>query len=114
MKELLSHYGFVVETAEDGAEAVELVASSQPGYYQLILMDIQMPYMDGYEATRQIRGLKNPALAQIPILAMTANVFDEERGNALECGMNDFLDKPIEMEKVVQTLRRVLESEIYI
>ena len=105
--EILSEYGFVIDTAENGAEAVEKVTASKLGDYDLVLMDIQMPIMDGYEATRCIRALEEPALAGIPIIAMTANAFDEDRRAAAECGMNGFLSKPINMEEVIQTLEKV-------
>ena len=96
--EILNEYGFLVDTAENGAEAVEKVKNSKPGNYDLVLMDVQMPVMDGYEATKQIRALDNPALAGITILAMTANAFDEDKKKALECGMDGFLSKPIVIE----------------
>ena len=102
--EILGEYGFRLDTAENGAEAVEKVASSKPGDYDLVLMDIQMPVMDGYEATRCIRALEIPELSGIPIIAMTANAFDEDRKVAAECGMNGFLSKPIQIEEVLQTL----------
>ena len=105
--EILSEYGFVIDTAENGAEAVEKIASSRPGDYDLIFMDIQMPVMDGYEATRSIRAMEEPALAGIPIFAMTANAFDEDRKAAAESGMNGFLSKPISVEEVIQTLQNV-------
>ena len=76
---------------------MEKVQHSKPGDYDLVLMDVQMPVMNGYEATKQIRALENPALAGITILAMTANAFDEDRKKALECGMDGFLSKPIIM-----------------
>ena len=107
---LLDGYGFVVDTAENGAVAVEKVAASTPGHYGLVLMDIQMPVMDGYEATRAIRGLEDPALAGIPILAMTANAFDEDRRAAMACGMNGFLTKPIQIEELIQALQSVFRS----
>ena len=106
--EILSECGFQVDTAENGAVAVEKVRTSAPGRYDLVLMDVQMPVMDGYTATRQIRALEDPALAGIPILAMTANAFDEDRRNALASGMNGFLSKPIMVGDLVQELRRIL------
>ena len=106
---LLSEYGFQVDTAEDGAEAVEKVKNSRPGDYDLVLMDVQMPVMNGYEATEQIRSLDDPALAGITILAMTANAFDEDRRKALACGMNGFLSKPIVIEELISTLQNSLE-----
>ena len=106
---LLSEYGFRVDTAEDGAEAVEKVKNSRPGDYDLVLMDVQMPVMNGYEATEQIRSLDDPALAGITILAMTANAFDEDRKKALACGMDGFLSKPIVIEELISTLQNSLE-----
>ena len=108
--EILREYGFRMDTAENGAEAVEKIALSHPGDYDLVLMDIQMPQMDGCEATRRIRALDDPALAAIPIIAMTANAFDEDRKNALECGMDGFLSKPIKIEEVLQELHRVFTT----
>ena len=102
--EILNEYGFLVDTAKNGAEAVEKVKNSTPGNYDLVLMDVQMPVMNGYEATKQIRALDNPALAGITILAMTANAFDEDRKKALECGMDGFLSKPIVIEELISTL----------
>ena len=107
--EILGEYGFILDAAENGAVAVEKVANSAPGTYDLILMDIQMPVMDGYEATRRIRALENRKLAEIPILAMTANAFDEDRRAAEENDMDGFLAKPIQMEKVIHLLKQVLE-----
>ena len=89
---------------------MEKVAASRPGDYDLVLMDIQMPMMDGYEATRRIRALEDPALAGIPILAMTANAFDEDRRAAAECGMNAFLSTPIQIEEVLLTLQGVFHQ----
>ena len=106
--EILNEYGFLVDTAENGAEAVEKVKNSKPGSYDLVLMDVQMPVMNGYEATRQIRALKDPALAGITILAMTANAFDEDRKKALESGMDGFLSKPIVIEELLSTLQKNL------
>ena len=107
-QEILQEYGFLVDTAENGAVAVEKVSTAAPGSYDLVLMDVQMPIMDGYTATRKIRALDDPARAKIPILAMTANAFDEDRRNALESGMNGFLSKPIVIGDLVQELHKIL------
>ena len=107
--ELLKQYGFRIDTAENGAEAVEKVRHAAPGDYDLVLMDVQMPVMNGYEATKQIRALDDPALAGITILAMTANAFDEDRKQALECGMDGFLSKPIVLEELIGTLQNNLK-----
>ena len=107
-QEILREYGFRVDTAENGAVAVEKVSTAAPGSYDLVLMDVQMPVMDGYTATRQIRALENPALAGVPILAMTANAFDEDRRRAMESGMNGFLSKPIVIGDLVQELHKIL------
>lgn len=109
--EILKEYGFRVDTAENGVEAVERIRNSTPGAYDLVLMDVQMPVMNGYEATHQIRSLDNPELAGITILAMTANAFDEDRRNALEAGMNGFLSKPIIIEELIHTLQNNLETK---
>ena len=106
--EILNEYGFLVDTAENGVEAVQKVRNSTPGNYDLVLMDVQMPVMNGYEATKQIRALDDPALAGITILAMTANAFDEDRKKALKCGMDGFLSKPIVIEELISTLQRNL------
>ena len=107
-QEILREYGFLVDSAENGAVAVEKVSTAAPGSYDLVLMDVQMPIMDGYTATRKIRALDDPARAKLPILAMTANAFDENRRNALESGMNGFLSKPIVIDDLVQELRKIL------
>ena len=107
-QEILREYGFRVDTAENGAVAVEKVSTAAPGSYDLVLMDVQMPIMDGYTATRKIRALDDPARAKLPILAMTANAFDEDRRNALESGMSGFLSKPIVIGDLVQELHKIL------
>ena len=107
-QEILREYGFLVDTAENGAVAVEKVSTAAPGSYDLVLMDVQIPIMDGYTATRKIRALDDPARAKLPILAMTANAFDEDRRNALESGMNGFLSKPIVIDDLVQELHKIL------
>ena len=106
--EILQGAGFVVEVADDGKSAVERMAAAQPGQYDLILMDIQMPIMNGYEATRQIRGLGVPGTADIPIIAMTANAFDEDRWAALEAGMDGHIAKPIDIPKLMELLGNLL------
>ena len=102
--DLLEEMGFLVEEATDGADAVEKVKNSAENDFCLILMDIQMPYMDGYQATREIRSLSNKKIANIPIIAMTANAFEEDKRKALEAGMNAHLSKPIDVKKVSETL----------
>ncbi len=109
--ELLEESGFVVEMAEDGTVAVEMVKNSQPGYYDLILMDIQMPKMNGYETTRAIRALADPVLSGIPIVAMTANAFDEDRRLAMESGMNDHVAKPINVPKLMEVISQQLKNK---
>ncbi len=106
--EILTEHGFTVECAEDGTVAVEKVRASKSGYYDLILMDIQMPKMDGYEATRKIRALENKDLASIPIVAMTANAFDEDKRKATEVGMNDHVSKPIDITNLMNVLQKIL------
>ena len=105
---ILHEYGFLVDTAENGAVAVEKIRTSDPGRYDLVLMDVQMPVMDGYTATQRIRALKDSARAAVPIVAMTANVFEEERKRAFDCGMNGFLSKPIVVEELIDALRGIM------
>ncbi len=106
--EILKESGFLVECAEDGIVAVDKVKNSNPGHYDLILMDVQMPVMNGYEATKAIRKLDNPALASIPIIAMTANAFNEDKKQALDSGMNDHIAKPLDMEQLFDVLKKYL------
>ena len=108
--EILNEYGCMVDTAENGAEAVKKIKNSNPGDYDLVLMDVQMPVMNGYEATRQIRTLNDPVLAGITIIAMTANAFDEDRKKAQECGMDGFLTKPIVIEELIGVLQKNLKK----
>ena len=105
---ILSDAGFTVETAENGRIALDKVSASEPGYYDAVLMDIQMPVMDGYEATRAIRALENRDLAKIPILAMTANAFKEDETAAMEAGMQAHIAKPVDVELLKKTLASVL------
>ena len=106
---ILTEFGFSLDTAENGKEALEKVAASKVGEYQAVLMDIQMPVMNGYEATRAIRQLDNPDLAAIPIIAMTANAFNEDIQAAKDAGMNSHIAKPIEIPKMIETLTEVLK-----
>lgn len=106
--EILSEHGFHIDIAVNGAEAIEKLLKSEPGEYDAILMDIQMPVMDGYEATKHIREFENPQLASVPIIAMTANAFNEDRKAAKACGMDGFMSKPIDMDEVVRVLQDVL------
>ncbi len=105
---ILHEYGFLVDIAENGAVAVEKIRTSDPGRYDLVLMDVQMPVMDGCTATQRIRALKDPARAAVPIVAMTANVFEEERKRAFDCGMNGFLSKPIVVEELIDALKGIM------
>lgn len=107
-QEILTESGFLVETAEDGTVAVDKVKNSQPGYYDLVLMDVQMPIMNGYEATKAIRELDNKELANIPIVAMTANAFDEDVKLSMEAKMNGHLAKPIDVNRLMETLQEIL------
>ena len=109
-KAILGDHGFVIDLARDGTEAVDKMEKQEGCEYDLILMDIQMPGMNGYEATRRIRKLKNPAKANIPIIAMTANAFEEDRQMALDAGMNGHIAKPIEVPKLLEILKKVLTS----
>lgn len=103
-EELLSDSGFIVDTAENGSIAVEKVKNSSPGYYSVILMDIQMPVMNGYDAAKAIRALSDPQLANIPIIAMTANAFEEDKQKALSCGMNAHVAKPINLDNLLSVI----------
>ncbi|MCI8304207.1 MAG: response regulator [Lawsonibacter sp.] len=106
---ILGEAGFTVEVASNGQIAVDMLKNRQPGYYNLVLMDVQMPVMDGYTATRTIRTLENHQLASIPILAMTANAFEEDRQEALRAGMNGHISKPINIETLFDTLSEIVD-----
>ena len=105
---MLTEVGLAVEIANDGTEAVEKMKSAPAGYYDIILMDVQMPQMDGYEATRQIRALEDNEKAGIPIVAVTANAFEEDRQIAMEAGMNGHLAKPYDVPDIMKTLKELL------
>lgn len=107
---LLSSRGFTVERAKDGTECVDMLLKAEDGYYDVILMDIQMPQMDGYLATRTIRTLEDQKKSSIPIIAMTANALLEDREKAARVGMNGHIAKPLDLETMFQTIARVLEK----
>ena len=106
--EYLQDFGFLVENAENGKDACDILQKSEPGYFDLVLMDIQMPVMNGYEATKAIRKFENKEIANIPILAMTANAFEEDKILAKEAGMNGHLAKPIDISKLIEALKENL------
>ena len=106
--EILGVMGFAIDVAVDGEEAVDIMKNAVAGQYDLILMDIQMPHMDGYEATRQIRKLPDRAVSDIPIIAMTANAFEEDRQNVFDAGMNGHIAKPVEIPKLAEALKSIL------
>ena len=105
---ILQDAGFQTEIAGNGKIAVDMLENSEPGYYQLVLMDVQMPEMNGYEATKAIRKLENKELASIPVIAMTANAFEEDKQEALKSGMNAHIAKPIDIEKLFAVLDKIL------
>ena len=107
---ILEDAGFMVETANDGVEAVKKMEQAVPGQYDLILMDIQMPVMNGYEAAKQIRSLKNRETASVPIVAMTANAFEEDREKSYEAGMNGYLAKPVSAEALINTIDKIMKD----
>ena len=105
---ILEMSGFTVEEAVNGKEAVKMVTAAAPGHYDVILMDIHMPEMDGYEATKLIRSSGDPSICEIPILAMTANVFDEDKRRTAAAGMNGHISKPIDVDHLLETLKQLL------
>ena len=108
-EEILQEVGFTVDTANDGDIAVEKLKDAKEGQYDLVLMDVQMPRLDGYTATKEIRTLDNPFAANIPIIAMTANAFEEDKRKSFEAGMNGHLSKPIEIPKLMEILASILK-----
>lgn len=107
---ILENAGFTVDIADNGQIALDMVSSSKPGFYQAVLMDVQMPVMDGYEATQRIRQLPDKSLADIPIIAMTANAFTEDKEEALKSGMNGHISKPIDVHVLFDTLDRIIQK----
>lgn len=110
---ILEEQGFVVELANDGTVAVDNVEKADADRYDIILMDIQMPQMDGYEATRRIRALKDKRKANIPIYAMTANAFEEDRQKALESGLDGHIAKPIDIPNLMAVLKEALQKQTF-
>ena len=110
LADLLELEEMEAEHAENGQKAVQMFSDSEPGYYDAILMDVRMPIMDGLTATRNIRALERPDAKTIPIIAMTANVFDEDVEHSLQAGMNAHLSKPIEPERLYETMARLIQS----
>ena len=106
----MEELGFVVDVVSDGTIAVEKMEAARKGQYDLILMDIQMPIMNGYEATKRIRAMKDPYCRQIPIIAMTANAFEEDKALALQAGMNDYLAKPIQIDKMLKVIGKGIKD----
>lgn len=109
---MLASMGFMVETATNGREAVDMIVAEEAGYYDAVLMDIQMPVMNGYEATEMIRSLSDPDLASVPIIAVTANAFAEDIQKAFDTGMNGHISKPINKDNIRKVLKEVLECEL--
>ena len=103
--EILQEVGLIVDTANDGDVAIEKLRNAAKGQYDLVLMDVQMPKLDGYTATKEIRTLDNPYAANLPIIAMTANAFEEDKKKSFEAGMNGHLSKPIEIDKLMEVLK---------
>ena len=108
---LLQESGLIIDTAVDGRDALDKFTASDPGTYQCIFMDIQMPVMNGYEATRAIRSSAHPEAAAVPIIAVTADVFPEDIARALSCGMNDYISKPIDYPKLIKALLKFVRPE---
>ena len=108
---ILEHAGFLVETAVNGKQAVDMVAASETGYFNVILMDLQMPIMNGFEATEAIRSLEDDALSTIPIVAVTANAFQDDMDAAEATGMNGHLSKPYDVPKMLSTLADLLHKQ---
>ena len=107
-KAILEEMGLTVDIAENGESAVRKITEADAGHYSVVLMDIQMPVMDGYTATTKIRELEDPAVAYIPIVAMTANAFDEDRKETMNMGMNGHISKPIDIDEMLSTMKKCM------
>ncbi|MDD7460155.1 MAG: response regulator [Spirochaetales bacterium] len=112
-EELLKSVGFIIDCAEVGKQAVQMVNDSPADFYKVILMDVMMPVMNGYEATKKIRSLKDSGKANIPIIAMTANAFEEDKNQALECGMDKFISKPFDINDLLTKLKEMLDMKVH-
>ena len=112
-EEMLKNAGFIVDSVNDGIDAVERMKDLDENAYDLILMDIQMPKMDGYTATKEIRRLSNQRKANIPIVAMTANAFEEDKKKSMAAGMNAHLSKPVNIKNLVETLDGIFKNDKY-
>lgn len=112
-EELLKSVGFIIDCAKDGKQAVQMVNDSPAEFYKVILMDVMMPVMNGYEATKKIRSLKDSGKANVPIIAMTANAFEEDKNQALECGMDKFISKPFDINDLLTKLKEMLDMKVH-
>ena len=108
--EILSEFGFIIETATNGQIAVEKVKNSKPGYYALVLTDVQMPIMDGQQAAREIRKLDDPKLSNIPIIALSANAFESDKQTSIKSGINAHLTKPVDIPLLISTISKNIKS----
>lgn len=111
--ELLKSVGFILDEAENGSQAVQMVNDSPAGYYKVILMDVMMPVMNGYESTKKIRSLEDKAKASVPIIAMTANAFEEDKNQAIECGMDKFVSKPFDINDLLVKLKEMIDMKVH-
>ena len=106
----MRQHGAKIEFAEDGQICLDKLTANPTGYYDLILMDVEMPNMDGIEATRRVRRLSDAGKASVPIVAVTANIYDKDRNTAIEAGMNAFTEKPISVEKLCEIMEQLLQK----
>lgn len=111
--ELLKSVGFILDEAENGSQAVQMVNDSPAGYYKVILMDVMMPVMNGYESTKKIRSLEDKAKANVPIIAMTANAFEEDKNQAIDCGMDKFVSKPFDINDLLVKLKEMIDMKVH-
>ena len=110
-RELLQTVGFILDEAENGKQAIQMVSDAPSGHYKVILMDVMMPLMNGYDATTQIRALEDRQKSGIPIIAMTANAFEEDKNQAMECGMDGFISKPFDINDLLSKLSDMIDMK---